>query len=307
MKAGNGKYTCCHCGDLLDDKNFYSSFSPFYQNGKLPICKKCFIRNYVGYLNIYHSSKKAMQRMCMAFDIYFNEKLFDSCDTTDNEKVIGNYFRQLNMTQHRNKTFDQTIEDGGVLLSGERVKVKEKRVALLDEYGNESDDEYIKPEVILRWGTGLAPTDYANLEAHYNYLKKSNPHCDSNQEIFIQDLCYAKMQQLKCVASGDMDGYKKMGEYYNNTFQKSGLKVANEGEANSDDCLGVWNLRIAQFTPEEYYKNKKLYSDYDSIRDYFRRFILRPLRNLQYGTTERDEEFYVKDVDEDDYADTEST
>lgn len=307
MKADNGKHVCCHCGDLLDEKNFYSSFSPFYQNGKLPICKKCFIHHFVNYLNMYHSSKKAMQRMCMAFDIYFNEKLFDSCDTTDNDKVIGNYFRQLNMAQHRNKTFDHTIEDGDVLLSGDRAKIKEKYVALVDDYGNESDDEYVKPAVVERWGTGLAPTDYANLEAHYSYLKKSNPHCDSNQEIFIQDLCYAKMQQLKCVASGDMDGYKKMGEYYNNTFQKSRLKVANEGEANSDDCLGVWNSRISQFTPEEYYKNKKLYSDFDSIGDYFRRFILRPLRNLQYGTTDRDEEFYVKDVDDDDYTDAESS
>ena len=293
------KYICCHCGETLSESQFYKSDSELYYNRKLPICKECFSRVFGNYLNIYKSSKKAMQRMCMAFDIYFDEELFDSCDTTGDSRVFGMYFRQLNMAQHKGKTFEDTIEAGGILLSGDRLPVKEKRAAVVDQYGNEVDGEEVKKEDIERWGVGLTPTDYVNLNTHYSYLKKANPHCDSNQEIFIMDLCYAKMQQLKCVASGDMDNYKKMGEYYNSTFQKSGLKIANEGEANSDDCLGVWNSRIAQYTPEEYYKNKNLYKDFDNVGDYFRRFILRPLRNLQYGTSDRDEEFYVKDGEED--------
>ncbi len=301
------KYMCCHCGELLEELEYFKSESDFYQNFKLPICKKCFIREFGNYLNSYHSSKKAMQRMCMAFDVYFNEALFDSCDTTGDDRVIGNYFRKLNMAQYKGKTFEDSINSGEVLLSGDRIQVGEKRVALVDKYGNESTEAFVKPNDVELWGVGLAANDYANLNTHYNYLKKANPHCDSNQEIFIRDLCYAKMQQLKCVAAGDMDNYKKMGEYYNSTFMKSGLKVANDTEANSDDCLGVWNARISQYTPEEYYKHKQLYTDFDGIGDYFKRFILRPLRNLQYGTTDRDEEFYVKDVDEDGFTETGST
>ena len=40
--------------------------------------------------------------------------------------------------------------------------------------------------------------------------------------------------------------------------------------------------------------------------DYIKRFLLRPLRNLQYGTTDRDTEFYVKDGDDDEYIDTDT-
>lgn len=211
------------------------------------------------------------------------------------------------MNQNKGKTFDTTIENGDFSLSGDRKQPKEKRVIVVDQYGNEDDkSKEINPADIERWGIGLEPIDYENLNNHYKFLKSANSHCDSNQEIFINDLCYAKMQQLKCVRGSDMENFKKMGEYYNSTFIKSGLKVASDSEANSDDCLGVWNSRISQYTPEEYYKNKQLYSDHDNFMDYIKRFLLRPLRNLQYGTTERDKEFYVKDGDDDEYIDADT-
>lgn len=300
------KYVCCSCGEPKNSTYFYKSNSEFYSKGVLPICKECFLRKFGQYAAEYHSNKKAMQRMCMAFDIYFNEDLFDNCDTND-DAVVGKYFRQLNMTQNKGKTFDTTIENGDFSLSGERKRRTEKRVTIVDQYGNEADEsEEINPDDIERWGVGLTPIDYENLNNHYKFLKSANPHCDSNQEIFISDLCYAKMQQLKCVREGDMENFKKMGEYYNSTFVKSGLKATSDAEANSDDCLGVWNSRISQYTPEEYYKNKQLYSDHDGFMDYIKRFLLRPLRNLQYGTTERDKEFYVKDGDDDEYIDSDT-
>lgn len=302
------KYVCCSCGEPKSFTQFYKTSSGFYSAGILPICKKCFSSKFGIYAAEYHSNKKAMQRMCMAFDVYFDEDLFDQCDVKD-DAVIGKYFRQLNMQQNKGKTFDTSIDNGTFSLSGERkgAMSSDKRVVVVDEYGNEQDDEdKVKPEDVARWGDGLMPIDYENLNNHYKFLKSANTHCDSNQEIFISDLCYAKMQQLKCVRAGDMDNFKKMGEYYNSTFIKSGLKVASEAEANSDDVLGVWNVRISQYTPEEYYKNKKLYSDHDSLKDYVERFLLRPLRNLQYGTTERDKEFYVKDGDDDEYIDADT-
>jgi len=302
------KCVCCRCGESLPETQFYKSYSPFYQHGHLPICKDCFNQEVKLHLEDenYKSSKKAMQRMCMAFDIYFDETLFDKCDVNDDiYVVVGNYLKRLNMTQYKGKTFEDTLQKTDNILSGDRKPVKEKRVAVVDEYNNVQDDEEeINPDDIAKWGVGLNSTDYENLNAHYKYLTSANPHCDSNQEIFIIDLCYTKMQQLRCIRNGDMDNFKKMGEYYNSTFSKSGLKVASDVEANGDDCLGVWNARISQYTPEEYYKNKELYKDHDNFRDYIERFVLRPLRNLMHGTTDRDREFYVKDVgDEDEYID----
>lgn len=314
MEVGNiskpvDKIVCCKCGEEMPMTQYYKSHSRFYSNGHLPICKSCFNQEVKLHLESenYKSSKKAMQRMCMAFDIYFDEDLFDKCDVNDDiYTVVGNYLKRLNMAQYKGKTFEDTLKKGDIL-SGERKKVKEKRVVVVDQYGNESDDaEEIDPENIKKWGVGLSPTDYENLNTHYQYLISANPHCDSNQEIFVIDLCYTKMQQLRCIQNNDMENYKKMGEYYNSTFSKSGLKVINDAEKNGEDCLGVWNARISQYTPEEYYKNKNLYKDHDNFGDYIKRFLLRPLRNLQYGTKDRDEEFYVKDIGDEDEYDTDT-
>ena len=306
MPKSIGTSVCCCCGESLSPIHFYKTNSGFYKSGHLPICKECFKAKFGQYSIEYMSNKKAMQRMCIAFDIYFNEDLFDGCDT-NNETVIGNYFRRLNISQYRDKTFENTIEDGDFTLSGARKTVKDGgRAVVVDEYGNEVEDEEVDPKDIERWGTGLDPADYLILNQHYQFLKNANPHCDSNQEIFIDDLCYTKMQQSRCVREKDMDNYKKMGTYYRDTFLKSGLKVTSDADGSGDDCLGLWLSRISQYTPEEYYKNKKLYQDHDGIKDYFERFILRPLRNLQFGSRDRDNEFYVKEDGElDEIDDTE--
>lgn len=297
------KCICCLCGESLNKESFYKSYSDFYKGDRLPICKDCFSRKYSEYSSRYHSNKKAMQRMCLAFDVFFDEDVFDTCDIgTEDRKVVGKYFRKMNMAQYKNKTFENTLEEG-FEFSGERKINGDRFAAIVDEYGNPTDGE-VSEEDIKRWGVGLSPEDYENLNLHYDYLTRANPNIDNNQRIFIDDLCYAKMQQQRCVRERDMDNYKKMGDYYNSTYAKSGLKAMSDSGKNDDDCLGMWAARISQYTPEEYYKNKGLYKDYDNLGEYFERFVLRPLRNLMHGTSDRDYEFYVKDESEEDtYAD----
>lgn len=288
-------YICCQCGFPLLHSQFYKSTSGFYVgSGHLPICKTCFEQKFNMYYDEYGSSRLALKRLCMSFDIYFSDDIFDSCP--DDDTLLGTYFRKLNMKQYKGRTFDYTLQKGFSFADEydpETVKAMKKK-----------KEEELKAEVseddIEKWGGGLDPIDYENLNSHYKYLKSANKNCDSNQEIFINDLCYTKMQQLKCVRNGDMDSFKKMGEYYNSTFGKSGLKVSREAEANADDCLGVWVSRISQYTPEEYYLDKELYSDHDGLGSYIKRFLLRPLQNLMLGTQDRDEEYCVRDDAEDD-------
>lgn len=295
------KYVCCHCGEALPEDQFYKSYSQFYINKHLPICKDCFNRIVKLLLEneTYKSSKKAMQRMCMAFDIYFDEDLFDKCDTHEDIYVaVGNYMKRLNLKNYAGKTFETTLQKGEIL-SGDRKPVKEKRVAIVDQYGNESDEsQKINPKDIEKWGAGLEPEDYNSLNSHYKYLKASNPDCDSNQEIFINDLCYIKMQQMKAMRDGRVDDFNKLTESYRKSFAQACLKVVRDANATEDTLIGVNAEMIERYTPAEYYKDKSLYRDFDGIGDYMQRFVLRPLRNLMHGTKDRDFEFYVKDEED---------
>lgn len=287
---------CCCCSETLSITKYYKSYSNFYSKGILPICKDCFGRKFGEYARVFKSNKIAMQRMCMAFDIYFNETAFDKCDTKD-DAVVGKYFRNLNLGQHSEKSFDDSLKDGIFEFSGERKRVNGVRVAYVDEYDNvqEEMDEKINPKDIEKWGVGFDAVDYGVLNSHYKYLKKFNPNCDNNQEIFINELCSTKMQQLKAVREGRVDDYIKLTDSYRKSFQQAGLKTVQEDSKNSDDCWSQWTGIISQYTPEEYYKDKKLYEDWDSLGEYYDRMAVRPLKNLQLGTNERDREYYVHD------------
>ena len=300
MPSKDSKCVCCSCGEPLALTKFYKSNSVFYADGHLPICKECFSSKFGHFAAEYHSNKMAMQRMCMTFDIYFNEAAFDSCDT-DDSTVLGNYFRKLNLSQHKGKTFEDSIKEG-FDLSGDRKPVKEtQEVVNVDNDDEENENaDMIDPSDIEKWGAGLEPTDYTILNSHYRLLSSSNPQCDGNAEIFIIDLCYTKMQQMKAVRESRVDDYKKLTESYIKSFTQAGLKTVKDTNAMEDFTIGVNAETIEKYTPAEYYKNRSLYKDHDNIGDYIDRFLLRPLRNLMRGTKDRDAEFFVKDEEEND-------
>lgn len=301
MPKKSEKRVCCTCGDSLIVSKYYKSNSDFYIDSMLPICKDCFSHKFGQYARVFKSNKMAMQRMCIAFDIYFNEDLFDKCDTND-ETVIGNYFRQLNMAQHHGKTFDDSINEGAFNLSGDRKKVKGKRVAIVDEYDNvqeETPEEKINPKDLEKWGLGFDLMDYEILNSHYKFLKNSNPNCDSNQEIFITTLCYTYMKQMKSLREGDVKTYKDMSELYLRTFKEAGLKTVKDSSESENFITGVSIATIEKYTPSEYYKDKQLYKDYDGIGGIIKRFFTRPLKNLQFGTNEPDPEYSIVDGDDD--------
>ena len=298
MPNKDSKCVCCSCGESLATTNFYKSYSSFYKNGRLPICKGCFNNQFGRFSSEYHSNKMAMQRLCMAFDIYFNEDLFNKCDT-DDSTVLGNYFRNMNMSQYKDKTFENSIQDG-FSLSGERKPIKEAPSLVTKNCEEAEDSDMVSPEDIEKWGAGLEPDDYTILNTHYRLLSNSNPQCDGNAEIFIIDLCYTKMQQMKAVRESRVDDYKKLTESYIKSFTQAGLKTVKDTNAMEDFTIGVNAETIEKYTPAEYYKNRSLYKDHDNIGDYITRFLLRPLRNLMHGTKDRDEEFFVKDEEEND-------
>lgn len=294
-------YVCCQCNKPLDlQTDFFSTYSSLYaKTGRLPVCKDCLTKLFHSYAERYDSAKMAMQRICMAYDLYYNESLFDKCNN-GTDATLGNYIKRLNMVQYKGKTFDVTLDDGFVFGEVQNQPKNEPEIS------EELDETEINPRDIQKWGDGLKPADYLALNNHYQFLKNANPNCDSNQEIFINDLCYSKMLQLRAVREGNPDAFGKMSEQYRKSFEKAGLKTVRDASADEGFTFGVNIETIEKYTPAEYYKNKELYRDFDDIGDYINRFLLRPLRNLMHGTSDRDHEFYVHDEENvNDYSDEE--
>lgn len=283
--TGQTVYICCKCNEHFPSlTQFYKTYSGLYSDtGYLPICKDCLGKLFDSYIEKYKDVYKAIQRICMAFDLYYSDSIFDTCND-GTSAMLGNYIKRLNMVQYKGRTFDTTLDKGF-----EFNKIYKKKKP------EEQEVDEIDETDIEKWGSGFENVDYGVLNAHYKLLKTANPNYDNNQEIFINDLCYTKMQQMKAVREGRVDDYNKLTDSYRKSFTQAGLKTVKDSNINEEFTIGVNAEIIEKYTPAEYYKNQKLYRDFDNIGDYFKRFLLRPLRNMQHGTNDRDFEYFVKD------------
>lgn len=294
-KASDEGYKCPHCGKPFNTRNFYKTNSMLYSNnGYMTLCKECIADKYKFYVMQYHNCKQAIQRICMAFDIYYSDAIYNMCVDSDGNASIAKYIQKTNMVQHKGKTFETSLEEGFYFTGDGNGMI----IGLSEDAG----EPPIDPKLTEKWGSGFSYYDYQILEEHHKKLIRSNPNPSDNQDIFIDSLCHLYMLMRKSLRENDLDGYAKANEQYSKTFKNAGLKATQEVDIGSDDCWGEWVRRIEDYTPAEYYKNKNLFKDFDNIGDYFKRFVLRPLKNLMHGTTDRDEEFCVKDGDEDEYS-----
>lgn len=287
-------YKCCTCGKKYKKQsgNFSYSQSPLYKgnNSFLPICNNCLENLVEQYTELLGSQNEAIKRVCLHWDMYFNEGLLNSTKKIDaNRSRIKNYVRNCNLQQHAGKTYDTYLREinEGVIQNTQQL-----------EEMKADGQTGITKVMFERWGQ-MSSDDIIALEDHYKMLKKHNPNCDNNQEIFIKDLCYTKILQMKSFRDSNSADFEKYTKLYRDTFKQAGLKTVQEDDGSNENPLGVNAAIISQYTPEEFYKDKQLYMDFDGLGDYFERHVLRPLRNLEYNDNKRDFEFNIGDGDED--------
>jgi hypothetical protein len=297
------KYKCTCCGNSWDiqKSHFSMSKSPLYQsnNGYIHICNDCRDSYYYQLIDLFGGSEeKAIEYMCQQFGWFFHINALEASRQISSDRSrISHYLQKKNL--------GQTAENGSTdidTLKFNFVNVKSKIIESVEHLEQLKNEGMIKTSTSSaeRWGVGIfSDEDYKLLEEHYRMLKKTNPNCDSNQEIFIKDLCYTKLQQMNAMRDKKPDDFETFTKLYRDTFKQAGLKTVQDSDSSNDEVLGVTLASISQYTPEEYYSDKKLYKDYDGLGSYITRFITRPIKNLMSGSNDRDEEYCVKDGDDD--------
>lgn len=290
------KCLCCGRGFPTQPLAFSKSSSPLFQsnNGFLPWCKDCAELLYTQLVAFFKGNDaKAIKRYCQMADwVYDINPIVASVESHNQQKdrsMISHYAARKNINVGGRKTYTDTLKH--------RYENKKNEIIVSKEQVK-SEEISVSASAVDRWGVGFAEMDYKNLDEHYRMLKKNNPNADSNQEIFIKTLCNLNMLAIKALQSGKSKEYASLMEQYSKTFNQAGLKTIIEKDNSNNECLGVTLATISQYTPEEYYKDKKLFSDFDDIGDYYDRHILRPMRNLMCDDDVRDKEFYVHEEDD---------
>ena len=291
------KYKCSCCGKGYNSQkvNFQKTNSPLFQanDGFLPWCKECTDKYFAKLVALYSGNEEhAIEHFCQQADwVYDIEPLKAAREISSDRSRISHYAAKKNLNVNGRKTYIDSV----------KYAYEQKEYEVIESKEQVKSEEYSIPATAVdRWGVGFTEIDYKILDDHYRMLKKNNPNCDSNQEIFIKSLCHINMLMSRALREGDSDKYVKLSQQYAKTFSNAGLKTVEEKDSSNDDTFCMTLGLISDYTPEEFYKDKKLYKDFDGLGEYIDRHITRPMKNLFTGTNIRDKEYFVPEADEDD-------
>ena len=292
------KCSCCGKGFSKQQGNFQKTNDVLYQanGGYLSWCKECTDR-YVEQTtalfsnNEEHAMRDFCQRAGWNYDISALVASRETYSGHRDRSRISHYAAKRNLNCGGRKTYIDSLKNEQEQKEQEVISSKEQI---------KSDDINVTGSAVDRWGVGFTPQDYKNLDEHYRMLKRNNPNADNNQEIFIKDLCNINMLKIHALQNGDSKEYATLVEQYSKTFKQAGLKTIEEKDNSNNETVGVTLATISQFTPEEFYKDKALYEDWDEIGNYFERHVCRPMENIMTGSETRDKEFFVPENGGDD-------
>lgn len=203
-KSTQSKYKCFNCGKEYVESNYYKSNSEFYVNiGKIPYCKQCVGKLYQHFLDKYSNEgclnpeKKAVRRLCMTFDMYFSDKIYnDAINDAKRRKMditaLAAYIKMVQLKVSKDKTYDNTI------LEEEQAGIANAFADMVMEQDIAVDENTIK-----FFGEGFAPEDYTFLKEQYDdWVARHECKTKAQEEIFKR-ICFKQLEILKATRRGE--------------------------------------------------------------------------------------------------------
>lgn len=260
---------CTRCGKAHSNRSqfFYKSQSDlFIENDRyIPVCKDCMSELYDNYKQELGGDKEAMRRLCMKFDIYWNDIIYGSLDKTATAKnCVSAYIRTSNLRQYKEKTYDTTLKE-----EAER----EDAITLEDTKSKPSEELEISPEIVDFWGGGLTPSFYRELEHRLSKWidGRDIKDVDIGEITVIKQICLLEVMINQDIAIGNTKSVEKNVRALDALLGSANLKpvqkkVETPDEKETNTPFGVWIRRIEESEPIP--EPKEEYKDVDGIARY---------------------------------------
>lgn len=233
-KTTKAKYTCFYCGKEYVETNFYKSYSNFYSNiGKVPYCKQCIEKFYQEYFDKYTNEgclapeKKAVQRLCMIFDIYYSEDAYNSAINSATEREMnispmGAYMKMIQLQQYKDKSYENTIT---------KTEQENFAMASISEISGETT---VDQKTIDFFGSGFTDEDYKYLKREYDdWTARHECNTKAQEEVFKR-ICFKQLEILKATRRGE--DTKNLDATFQNYLDTAKLQPKqNAGDTTSDN------------------------------------------------------------------------
>lgn len=205
------EYWCTRCGKRYYHQynNFLPSQSPLFRgnNGFVPVCANCLEDLYDHYRIIFGNDKDAVRRMCMKFDFYWHEDIYNIADASNpKQSRWRSYVSKCNLKRFYGKTYDDTIDEEGFYVGTQKVEVVHR-----DEEGQKVTD-YVSqpvelsepsPQSVAFWGAGLPAEKYFVLDERYRkWTSGLSEPPDLLNEARYKQICMLEENINSCAMSG---------------------------------------------------------------------------------------------------------
>lgn len=233
-KTTKSKITCFYCGREYVETNYYNSNSEFYSNiGKVPYCKQCIEKFYQQYYDKYTNEgcltpeKKALQRLCMIFDIYYNESVFNTAVDSARKREMnispmGAYMKMIQLSQYKGKSYENTICEA------------EQENFVMASISDMSGETTVDQKTIDFFGSGFTDEDYKYLKREYDdWTARHECNTKAQEEVFKR-ICFKQLEILKATRRGEET--KNLDATFQNLLDTAKLQPKqNSGDATAEN------------------------------------------------------------------------
>ena len=202
---------CMCCGKEYETEHFYISNSvQFKAFGKIPYCQQCLGEIYNDYKKIFtklgcvNPEIKAVRRFCMAFDLYYSEKLYNSAvnyylkqsgKSNKDYIFITFYFQQLKLKQYKNKTYNTTISEE------HKQSTQDQNLKMFDS--GDSEHQAMIDKATKFFGAGFEVDDYIFLQEQYEDWVTRHECQSKSQEEMFKNICFSQLNIWKAERAGE--------------------------------------------------------------------------------------------------------
>lgn len=257
---------CARCERDLAPSYFYDIKNSLFFGEKIPFCRDCVNKLYEKY---YEKMTKAgfkkdadiktIERLCMAFDCYFDKDLFMEAKkqtVPDSGISLANiYFMLSQKSFNVDMTYDNNYFNDGDPDTTARAKRNKK-------------EEDVSDETMDFFGDGYSLKEYRFLQSQYDEWTSRNECSTKAQEELFKNLCYIQLELQK--AHRDGVDTKDLDRTFREYLSAANLqpKQAASAEASQNYTMGtllqMWEKTDPVPEPDDDLKdvdNMVLYTD----------------------------------------------
>lgn len=245
---------------------------------------------------------EGLRKYCELSNRNFSTQLWNLCMELA-EQQLHDKLEGLNIKQSSKK-----IEERAINLYFSKMNMSGLAVDDEVDFNSIEDSQsldYIDNSLLKFWGRfkDYTKEDYEFLQENYeSWLMecKSDTLAEKKlyKQICLQELEIQKLREAGKSVVKETESLQKLMDSAN--VKPKDINAAND--PSNASVLGMIIKDIEQYRPAEYFEDKKMYYDFDGIKDYLTRFVFRPLKNLLLGTRDFDKEFNIdkdsSDLDE---------